>query len=272
MVLPSDLGVWSWIAADHITGLAASGPIASTPDLAQASSVYQNTDTTARPLWVPNTLGGLPVIRFDGVNDCLISTTSQGFGVQTAFAVHRPTATTNNGNIFGGIGVTAPGGSASQDGVNSFVLRTKNDNTYNIVQQGIQELGSSSVAVVANQWAIVSVDVTTNDAPPGLSHFFNAGGAVGSPTNGGSFTATGWTHAMMLGGSRQTSLYQEWYQGDIAEAFYFNRILTATERGQMHSYLAEKWQLTAPSDYVAVPATGPIVNSSALGAMTQYIY
>jgi len=67
--LPSASALKLWLKADAITGISSGNPVATWSDSSGAGNNATQTTGANQPLYISNVLGGLPVVRFDGVND-----------------------------------------------------------------------------------------------------------------------------------------------------------------------------------------------------------
>jgi len=92
---PDVAGLLIWLKADGLTGLANNDPVSSFTDFSGNANHAANT-LTKRPLYITNVLNGLPVVRFDGVNDVLLfpSMAANSFGTAVFVAKSSSTAST----------------------------------------------------------------------------------------------------------------------------------------------------------------------------------
>lgn len=64
-------GLVTWQKADGLTGLANNAPVSSFTDFS-GNARHATATLTARPLWIENAINGLPIVRFDGINDVML--------------------------------------------------------------------------------------------------------------------------------------------------------------------------------------------------------
>jgi hypothetical protein len=244
VAVPSDLsGLRVWRQADTIVGLADSDPVTTWgDDSGNGFSVSQAT-TAKKPLYRTNVLNGLPVVRFDGVDDVMSNGSvnwthvinSAGGGIYTIMAVvlvnAAPTgaaATYDDPALLTDLGGNV--GTHFRDAAGLLTIRAYN-------WDGNEDFAASTGAAY-DTWTLVAQDHDNT--------------TLRIERNGGSF-ATALSGApsassTLLFGSNYAGA--KFFDGDVAEYVMYNRVLTDTERGDIEAYFTAKW-LTAPG------ASGP---------------
>ena len=96
--LPVHKNLALWLAADRMVETDAKGGVQSWSDLlcepSQTFQVALQLDPVARPRLIPDAMNGRPAVRFDGVDDCLVTTPLETTDSQTIFVVLGLTNTT----------------------------------------------------------------------------------------------------------------------------------------------------------------------------------
>jgi hypothetical protein len=226
----SDLTLW--IDASSITGLSDGNPVATWSNKSPNLALHLSQGTAAsQPTYKTGILNGLPVVRFDGINDVLTSGAMTNFiGSQaseyTMFSVfdarlintdvtpiYNNDAIISDSSGFAGQylkGLTA--NAYNWDGNADSIGTPIQTNTWYVLRSG---LGSGSLFVHANNQPLQS-------------------------TASGANTLNVATHTLRLG-ARSAFL-----DGDIAEVLIYKRALTLEERNQVAGYLADKYAISIP--------------------------
>lgn len=218
-------GLAMWFKADTL-GLADGTAVSTWAD--QSGNALDLTQATSgnRPLCKTAILNGLPVVRFDGVNDYLIRTTANALFTSSAYSIFVVAVPRGGAGAFRGI-VGNPGGTT-----NGYVLYASNANTLQINYAGANT-GTGAVAV-----GTPFVGATTCDGSNTIVYL--NGASAGSrtatytpPTVGGEF---------IIGANRQ--LLEFPFSGDVAEVVLYNRVVNSTERAAVTAYLGAKYGIT----------------------------
>ena len=171
-------------------------------------------------------------MRFDGTSSVLISTDSVLItSPVTIFAVVKDNGTTGGGigGIFSHAGISTPGpGLISGSG--SYWLDGSGANI------GTTATSSSSITT----FRVVTATYTGNSTS-GTSLYFD-GVLEANYTGGGQNIAPG-SAAVQIGGRTWNGWTNRLFKGDVGELLIYNRLLAASERGQIESYLKSKWGL-----------------------------
>ena len=224
---PTDVpNLHTWYRADSIAQ-ADNTAVTSWTDSSGGGFTMSQVNALKQPTLQTAEINGLPIVRFDGTADGLASS-APGNGVnQTVIAVARASNVTGIRTIRGGqLQVTCNGG-----------IPTAYSNSVNL-------LGASTGGSIGTTNFVI-LTFTFNDTT-GAWAWFRNGTADGSGTNT-TVSLTG-TALQAISGSDST-VSQEYWQGDIAEVISYTRVITAGERSNVHSYLQEKYGITV-SDYV----------------------
>jgi autotransporter-associated beta strand protein len=207
---------WSLDASDGSkinAGAPAHGDLVTTWNATAGPTIGQTT-TDRHPTYRTDVQNGLSVIRFDGVDDRLFSSTSHA-DVNTIFVVNAPAVQEGSGGK-GIVGGTGEGGTASDKGIrringtNFWQQRSPGDGNDFAFPAGSQLRVNGVVtnAFAADEFHLATA--TRNDDPMKFN-------AVGGYYDGRA------------------------YKGDIGELLAFNRILTAAEIDAVEAYLNAKW-------------------------------
>lgn len=210
-------GLYLWLAADSITGLADNDPIATWPDLSSAGDDATQATEANKPLYKTNILNGLPVVRFDST-DNLASAAAGDQKPFAHFAVVNPSSFANYQPV---VGASANGG------INWRFNQTTG--YLNLDAQAASVIGTATSGHTAGNWVYVGV---TYDGSGNWVLYLN-GSVVGSGLNNQSFTAT----TTVIGGGSFNFI------GDMAEILFYDHVLSADDRGEVFAYFQDKYGL-----------------------------
>lgn len=190
-----------------------------------------------RPRLKNNELNNKPVVRFDGTNDDMVTPAVNLSTVQKAdvFIVSKA----NNEGI--------PLYHASvADGANNFHIIENHTNAANGLSANLKGLNSDLVSFKSNDSyaCFKRYQVSFDKALAGLAQIAIRVNGVSITNSNGTVTGTEITNNLgnspfTIGGAPGTSALH--FNGDIAEIIVYNKILTATERNAMNSYLSKKY-------------------------------
>lgn len=210
--------------ADDITGVADGGAVASWPARVGNQPLTQAT-AASQPTYVAAGVNGLPAVRWP-------SATNSVFMTATGLASFSQPATV----IFVLKNTTATASIHAFTWNNELQINAPRWYLYagaNLVEP---------TDATANAWQVVSAAL--NGSTSAIFH----NGTQAVTGNAGTQGFTGTFHLGQRGDGQRR------FQGDIAEVLIFNRVLTATERGSVHSYVQDRYGITV-ADYSG--GTGP---------------
>lgn len=221
LFLPSSLsGLVEWLKADAITGLADNDPISTWTASAGNNATAAG---TARPTYQTNEQNGLPIVRFDGVNDAMAF---GNFSALTAGEVFIVIKIDNDPTT--GSGARSGLWTIGTDGA----LITLYPYDDGVIYDGF---GSTARKTVGNptpslaSWRVYNVFSAANDWGANLD---------GSSLFTTATNTVGFSASCVLGAQSVAFL-----DGDVAEFIMYNRKLTAPERASVLSYLETKWAI-----------------------------
>lgn len=212
--IPSSLSnlLW-WIAARKITGLSDSDTIASWSDLSDNGYHAIQATGARQPTYKTNIINGLPVARFDGGDDLIMTGLNAGSNFTWGF-VYRPNAT-NHVGLFD----SAP---YQTNVVRQFTAG-------NVEWWDTSPMFSLGLPTTAAVYILLICELT-----PSRSVRYYRNGALISTNTHASTTGATWNNPRL--GSINTG-GAGWYTGDIAESFLYNRAITDNERAQLDLYV-----------------------------------
>jgi hypothetical protein len=200
-------------------------------DLTQATAgaqpVYNNT---------ANLINFNPTLTFDGTNDVLSNTTISHSGTngEDMFAVVLPNSVPAGVHDIIGLGTVANTG-------NSTEFRLGNDRLNYI------SANSVTIGAISNPSTSFGVQLANaNKSNTGAASIFLNGNSVIT----GTIAEMPVSNQLNLGARRLSGVNGLFFNGRIAEVVLYNRQLTATERPRVASYLAIKYGITLPHNYV----------------------
>ncbi len=251
---PSDIaGLAGWWKADAISGLADGDPVASWLDSSGNGRTFSQATAAKKPTFKTGIVNGMPVVRFDGVDDLL---------KQAAFGL---AAGGSSGSLY-----TVQKVTGYAVGVTPIILDTR---TWDAVPNTVNFfLASSPYHGVQPDKLIVAgrydAGVTTNivygdeNVATGAWEIWEAhsnGSAwsvfrngrlqaltVSAGTNVGQWVGLSTTGSvgsgLTLGGTAVNAVEGNWFNGDLAEGVLYNTVtLNATQQLQVRGYLAAKY-------------------------------
>jgi hypothetical protein len=223
-----------WLDASQLTGLSDGDAVASWTDLtANADHAVQATPTK-RPTYETNVLNGLPVIRFDGVDDALV-TSNVAIGTQkiTVWAVVSATS--------GGDRIIAEANVNFTIVSDAWMLLRGAANTVSIATREAIPYGTAdSVATVTTTHRVVVAtydkSLSTNEGTISID-----GDNSFTRVNNANHTGTFGTYPVYVGARNAASFF---LAGDIAEVGVCNAALTGADLTELQTYLTDKWGIT----------------------------
>lgn len=217
----------AWWKADSLA-LSNGAAVATWTDSSGGAADATQATGTAQPLFQTAQVNGLPVVRFDGTDDHLVSTASSSLTATTVFAVVKPANVANYMTIRG------------SDIDNGLQFRLDNTGKMQMVAENIALVGTATTTLSTTLFQVATISFTS-----GASYnFYLNGTADGGTTTGVSIGASATTSiARNLPGGGES------FNGDIAEIIVYSSVLSTGDRATVHSYLADKYGITV-SDYV----------------------
>jgi hypothetical protein len=235
-----------WLRADSI----GSSPVAAWEDqsgygnnVAQATSGSRPTLTTAA-----NGINSIPVVHFDGSDDFLQGDLPAANAMQSAhhsiIALYKTATTSNKKRI-----LSLPYGTGSWNApYASWALLAIGSSTY--AGKAVSEIAyNTTTQSFAGATAASSTGTAYLAAASfsGSAHKFYESGLLKENTSVSGSIAYGAATVFNVG-SRGIYNNGEYFQGDLAELFFFNEALTRAEQNKVEIYLAKKYALTIDSD------------------------
>jgi hypothetical protein len=234
VAVPSDIaGLEAWFKADAIVGKA-DGDALSQWDDSSGNGVHLTQATGSfQPTYQTNELNALPVVRFDGTDDRM-SVAVAADASRTVFVVAKQAADASQRMVLGfGAGNTSRLGR---------ILSAQWGYAQNAAGGNV-DLGGTPT-----DWTTVTLRV---NSAASLDAYVDGGAPTNFDPHDTISTATSFGIGARGDG---TQLY---WNGDIAEAFFFNTALSDVDRESMEDYLTLKW-FTVPAD----PPNLQVVQSS----------
>lgn len=210
-------GLQMWFAADRITGLVDGNAVATWSDLSGNGRDATQATEAAKPVYKVDIVNGKPVVRFDGVDD-YIETTSVTIAQPITICVLAKYAAVNTDTF-----------TDSVSGTECFFRVNTTD-----VQVGAG-LDISPIAITANAFQILIAHIQSN----GISNIFK-NGVAGTAGDAGSNTLK----AVRIGGAVGAGPPGP-LNGDIAELLIYNKALTAGQRRRIEGWWSAKYGIAA---------------------------
>ncbi|MGQ0670616.1 MAG: hypothetical protein ACT4PO_13245, partial [Actinomycetota bacterium] len=221
-----------WLAARLLTGLADTNPVSSWPDSSGQANTVTGSGTT-RPLYRTGIVNGLPVVRFDGVDDVLQTAASptvpKGTAPLTVIAVASRSAAASVRTVCGHNSAVAGWAFGRDATVAEARFATRGILDYD--QDGGWPAASTFYVTAAVFDA--SADVT----------FWRSGARLGTVV-GTSFAADPTTTAFRVGASSAN-----FFDSDIAELVIYDSALTDGQLKAVVDYLADIYGIKVAGGY-----------------------
>lgn len=206
----------------------------------QSLSLKDVTQATAGAQPVYNSTTNLinfnPTLTFDGTNDVLSNTTISHSGTngEDMFAVVLPNSLPAAVHDIIGLGTVANTG-------NSTEFRLSSDRLNYI------SANSTTIGSIANPSTSLGVQLANaNKSNTGAASIFLNGNSVST----GTIAEMPVSNQLNLGARRLSGVNGLFFNGRMAEVVLYNRQLNAAERQQVTSYLAIKYGITLPHNYI----------------------
>lgn len=226
-VTPDDISnLQLWLQADSINQADATAVSTWSDDSGNGNDATQGT-AAAQPTFHTNVINGLPIVRFDGTDDLFtLGNVLDVTGDLSIFTVCDFDVSGSNDTF---------GGKRDGTGATPWAFRsgTGDELEFYINDGGGFEVMTADTALAINTFVIGDV------VRSGTSVSFELDGAADG-TRTQTKTPAGNTVAAGVG-SHTGGSAGELRDGDIAEFIFYDRALTGAERGDVQSYLSDKY-------------------------------
>ena len=235
---PTDIsGCKLWLKADSLSLNDGDAVTTWTDSSGNARDATQAT-AGLKPIYKTNVINGQPVIRFDGTDDRLVtSSVAVAGGAFSAFIVLKFASTSgaqyplfNGDNVAGnGWALESGAGTAGKRGV---------------LYRGNAISDDGTTSTITELWSV------TRTSAPSLNFYLN-GTITSIAADASALTAP--TNKVVVGGDSGGSA--GFFNGDIAEIIIFDSALSTGNRQAIESYLAGKYSISGPTPAVTGKCT-----------------
>lgn len=237
-----------WLKANSGTSTTTNGAEVSSWTNSVGTGNNASSTTTARPLYVENSINGNPALDFDGVDDIMSGTA--GFYTHDFFMVVDPdvTYTYNSG---GGAIVGFESGQFSSFCLGGNVTSALTNEVVTHLYRGSTSYRSAELSTTASYSAPGMFNSRVNAGSTGQNIYYNGTTLTTTEANTGSFTNVS-NQAYRLG--RDYSAGIPFFNGKIAEIISFSQRLSDADHRDIETYLAIKYGIglsIASSAYTA---------------------
>jgi hypothetical protein len=216
---PSDIaGLIVWLKTDQITGLSDGDPVTTWSDQSSAANDATQSTSSKKPTYKTAIKNGLPVVRFDGVDDELqIAATllNASGSTGTVFIVVSHSAGGNKG-LFATRGTSAGG----------FVIRYSATNGYQYFHTNASPTLSRTIS--DSTWNLIEFRRNGLDVEVGHNGSLAAASTLSGFTAVSNGTQIGYQNGAFL-------------TADVAEIVVYDSVLSDGNRGSVETYLNTKW-------------------------------
>lgn len=214
----------SFLFSEELSGGQLSEWLDNNPNAAATNSATQTTINNRPRFYLDVINGGIPVVRFDGVDDFMTFDGTPLVGSSyTIFVVEQRRSSSNLMMFLGG------------DAANTLQIGYRNNTT----------LTQAHSTAVLNDFAVTAY---SNPTPTIHSFWFNVGEGQKYWKNGGlnsDDASTAFVAALTsFSGAALGRYLTNYFNGDIAEIIIFNRALQTNERQIAEDYLSKKYAIT----------------------------
>ena len=208
-------------------------------DISGNNNVFSQSIIANQPTFVTGALNGLPVVRFDGVNDFLVSGGISAIESTdlTFFIVYKKSSLETNALI---------GANYSSNPKQWQMYSNSNNNTVFTIEYSTGSAKGLYYLDNVSSYNFSSVHYT-----PSGQEVYKEGNLMYS--NSFDYAQPSGHNFVTLGKLPNSDNY--FLNGDIAEVFIFNTTLNSLERIIIENYLGAKYNKTIPEDYFAYEAT-----------------
>ncbi len=215
--LPTDISdLEFWVAANLGLSLNNGDPVPTWPDQSGNGRDATQGVGAARPTFITNAVNGQPVIRFDGVDDRMGTGAFALVQPEHIFLVIKMNADVVNDTVYDGVA-----------GNRMRMYRTGAPANRHVIFAGAANVGTIDLDLVAYHYI---TNLYNGAASSARLDGVAAGAGNPGANNGGGVTLGG------VGGAQTAAM-------DMAEFMVYSRALTDAERGQIETYLADKYGL-----------------------------
>ena len=238
---PITTGLQLFLDANRSSSFTLSGSdVSAWADQSTAGNNAVQASATEQPELVPGAVGGLPAVRFDGVQNgpagpdgsASAEFLDTGLGAYTggsAFTAVVAVGTVGGGNQQPLLGTDSGVTFGTTVGRVNGAFRIQNDADANIVEGGGFNLGSNQIRLL------------TRDAADNINEFLSGTNATTGSSLGGTFN-------LSIIGARRANSANLYLDSDIAEILAYNRELNDAERIITQNYLSSKYTMTLGAD------------------------
>lgn len=235
-------GLVTWLKSDY--GVTTSGSnVTNWTDFSGLGNNASQATSTKQPTFVTNAVNGFPALSFDGTSDYMqLPSGMAGFAGTTIYIVASPTTITLARRLLDfGSGVT----NNNNLTVSEFVSGANKGSSLVSYNGSTSSIVSSTTGLTASTFQVLEYLQNANN---GGTLFTNGTQtATGTVTNINQVTRT----TNVIGAACNNN---DWFSGSIAEVLVYNTALTPTDRGNVQTYLKNKYGINAAP---AAPSISP---------------
>jgi hypothetical protein len=231
-------GYAAWFKADAIEGLTNNDPVTTWEDAGPHHKDATQANSSFRPVYKTNIVDGKPVIRFDGIDDRLVSPSgSDIWGLANHFTVFGvvwldPSQGTAGHDVVGSSGLTG-------NYLDLFARRSDADDNWLAFYTSQDGARDSDLVLPTGAWYVLTWRLKAN-AP---KHLQIRADAVYRLNDYG-YTGIGTAPSPVAIGARQDGVNP--FNGDIAEIIFYTTSLSDADMESTEDYLREKYGFMEP--------------------------
>lgn len=221
-------GCQLWLKADAITGLANDDPVSTWADLSGLGHDAAQT-LTQRPIYKTGILNGLPVVRFQGTNDCMKGVLSVTATTCTVFATMAINSSSNSGARVLSLGLA---NTNDYTGVNYVMALARSGTTTTMFSY--RNGAKSGVTISYGTFAVLTSKYD------GTNHTMYKDGVAGTPVSStGTFVVSDYKI-----GSSLNEADTSWFNGDLLELLVYSTSLSTGNQQAVEDYMGGRGAIT----------------------------
>lgn len=232
-------GFAAWFKADAIVGLSDGDPVGLWEDSSTSNKDASQSTAAFKPIFKSNAVNGNPVVRFDGIDDRLVSAGQFGiWGLTnhfTVFAVVRLDSLPGSGSH------DVVGSSATSNNLDLIARRSDSGGNWLAYSSSPDGVRNSTLVLPTDSWHVLTWRLHAN-SPRHLQ--------IRADTvyylNDTAYTGIGTAPSQAAIGGRQNGVKP--FRGDIAELIFYTNSLSDADMRVTEDYLIEKYGIGQPPD------------------------
>jgi len=232
-IVPTDVsGLALWLDATQITPVADGTAVAQWDDSSGSGNHAVQADGAKQPIYKTSIINSLPVVRWQGTNDCMTVAAGVANGATGITILSVVTS-----SVTGADQAIIEASANFNNETNAFMLYITSGNVWTMSCDGGAGYANATMGGFLTTANVRSATVARAKTAREAIAWSN--GVIGANSTTAQLSSTFGNHVLNIGSRNNGAAIP--FTGDIAELMIFNRVLTGGERGRLEEYLAYKW-------------------------------